>query len=304
MTYQYVTKNGVLKSFDAASQSAALAMLNSFGDAAPNSGIIAAPAGTQSAVQPTVTTPAATGPATADAIAAALAKNPDYQKYAGNNSTASILDAYQSGNWAGVTDLTGKPFTDEQQQAAVADATKALDPAYKAATAYDTATTEDTLSGDQAAYGQFERDQGINFQADKTALDQSAADNGVLFSGARLQKQNDLKTRYSNAEADKRGALSSAVGGTVRDYQYAYGNDAARKLSSFYSAPGGNTYNPGMATGGVRSSPGLSSIYDPSGYNFQGTKPVAQQTAIQTRAAGSLANRANKLTLSGVGAKL
>ncbi len=300
MTYQYVTKNGVLKSFDAPSQSAAMSMLSTFADRAPSSGIIAAPAGTQSATQPTV---AASAPPTAAEISRALAQNPDYQKYAGNNSVESILSAYQTGDFSGVTDLTGKPFTDAQQKAAVAQAEKALAPAYEAEKTYDTAGVTATLAGDVADYNAFERDQGIGFEQDKQTLDKSAADNGVLFSGARIQKQNDLRTRYANAEADKRDALTSRIGSTARDYQYTYGDGAARDLKSFYQVPGGSTYNPSVATGGARSGSGLSSVYDTGAYKFQGTKPVAQKTAVQTRAASLLANRANKLSLSGVGAK-
>lgn len=300
MTYQYVTKNGSIVSFEANSDAGAEAMVRTFSDADPRSGVMRA-----SSAAPTPSRQAApvSGPPSQAAIAAALAKNPDYQKYAGNNDPAAILSAYQSGNWAGVTDLTGKPFTDAQQRAAVSQAEKALNPAFEAQLAYDQAGTIDALQNDVEDYGQFQRDEATAFQDSKTALDKSAADNGVLFSGARIQKQNDLRTTYGNRAADARGRLEDSITTTARNNQYEYGDDAARKLKSYYQVPGSQTFNPTVARGGVRSSPTLSSVYDTGAYKFQGTKPVAQKTAVQTRAASLLANKANKLSLSGVGAK-
>lgn len=299
MTYQYATKSGSVKSFEAASDAAAEAMVRSFSDADPRSGVMKSSSATPVASQQT---PVA-GPPTQAAIAAALAQNPDYQRYAGSNDPAAILSAYETGNWSGVTDLTGKPFTNEQQAAAVKQAEKALAPAYEAQLAYDQAGTIDSLESDVKDYGQFQRDEAIGFQAGKDALDQSAADSGVLFSGARLQKQNDLRTAYQNRGSDARGRLEDSITNTARTNQYQYGDDAARKLRSYYEVPGSQSFNPTRATGGVRSSPGLSSVYDSSQYKFQGTKPVAQKAAVQTRAASLLANKANKLSLSGVGAK-
>lgn len=244
------------------------------------------------------------GAPTADAIARALAQNPDYKKYAGNNTPAAILAAYESGNWAGVTDLTGKPFTDEQQQAAVREAERVLGPAYEAEKTYDTAAVEDALGGALNEYNTFQRDNEISFDQNKQALDENAADKGVLFSGARIQKQNDLRRMYANRDADARRRLASTIGGTARNYQYTYGDDAARGLSSYYQVPGAQTYNPSVARGGVRTGSTPATVYTPGSYSFQGTKPVAQKAAVQTRAAGVLANRANKLSLSGMGAKL
>lgn len=297
MTYQYATKSGSVKTFEAASDAAAQAMARTFADADPRSGVMRT-----SAVAPVQSTVVAGPPSKAE-IAAALANNPDYKRYAGNNDPASILSAFETGNWSGVTDLTGKPFTEAQQRAAVTQAERALAPAYEAQETYDRAVVSDALENDVEDYGQFQRDEGIAFQGEKTALDQNAADSGVLFSGARIQKQNDLRTKYQNREADTRGRLADSLTTRGRDYQYQYGDKAAGKLSSYFDAPGAQTYNPGVATGGVAAAPGLSSLYNPNAYKFQGTKPVAQKAAVQTRAAGLLANKANKLSLSGVGAK-
>lgn len=251
----------------------------------------------------TYPTTGSTTPPTAAAVAAALAANQNVQRYGGNNTAASILNAYQTGDWSGVTDLTGKPFSDEQQAAAVASAQAALAPAYNAQQTEDTATTEAALEKNQEGLSDFEDDQATQFGKDKDALDQTASDNGVLFSGARLQKQNDLKNTYQTADQRAVRDAGESAANTTRDYQYNYGNDAARSLSSYYTNPTPSSYNPGVAHGAVTRG-GLAAAYDPGAYNFQGTKPVAQQANIQTRAAGLLTNRANKLSLAGYATKL
>lgn len=249
-----------------------------------------------------MTYPTNTTPPTAEAVAAALAANQNVQRYGGNNTATDILNAYQTGDWSGVTDLTGKPFTDEQQAAAVAQAKTALDPAFQAQQAQDTATVEDSLQNNQEKLSDFQDDQALQFGQDKDTLDKSAADNGVLFSGARIQKQNQLRDKYQTADQRAVRDTGETAAATTRGYQYDYGNDAARSLSSYYTTPTAGSYNPNVAHGAVTRG-GLAAAYDPNAYNFQGTKPVAQQAAVQTRAAALLANRANKLSLSGYGTK-
>ena len=238
------------------------------------------------------------------AVSKSLSSNPDAQAYAGANTTDAILNAYQTGDWSAVTSLSGQPFTADQQQAAVAQANTALAPAYDASVSKDTADTAASLEANQSGLSQYERDQASQFGKDKNALDQNAADSGVLFSGARVQKQNDLRTTYANADADARAKAAAAAASTARGFQYQYGNDAVKPLASLYTAPGAPTYNANVAGGKVTTSPRISTMYDPSAYNFQGTAPAAQSAAVQTRSAGLLANKANKLSLSGVGTKL
>lgn len=237
------------------------------------------------------------------AVSAAVSKNKDVQKYAGSNDVNSILNAYTTGDWSGVVSLTGKPFTDEQQKVAVAEAEKVLGPAYEAGKSFDTSIVADKLAAEQEGFAQFQKDEKKDFGVNKDTLDQSAADNGVLFSGSRFQKLNDLRTTYQDRERIARQQSASRTRSTARDYQYDYGNGAANKLSSMYRLPGESGFNANVAGGKVTSNPTLSSTYSPNEFNFQGTKPVAQQAAVQTRAAGQLANRANKLSLSGFGVK-
>ncbi len=244
----------------------------------------------------------ATSSAMDKAVSTTLASDPSTKALLGNNNPDDILKAFQSGDWSGVTDLTGKPFSDEQQKAAVSEAEKVLGPAYDAQKTYDTAATENSLRNTQEGLTDTLSANKKNFIADKTAADQSAADNGVLFSGARAQKLQNLAGSYSDADAKAARDAAEAASTTARTYQYNYGNDEAAKLSNFYNAPGPNSYNPNVASGGVKSG-SLSTFYSPGQYNFQGTQAVAQKANVQTRAATQLANKANKLSLSGLGTK-
>ncbi len=245
----------------------------------------------------------ATSAAMQDAITKSISSNPDVVAYSAGTNPAAILNAYTTGDWSGVTSLTGKPFSDEQQKAAVAAADAALAPGFEASKANDTAQVQDTLRNTQQGLSDTVAADKTQFGQDKKSLDQSAADQGILFSGARTQKLNDLRTSYADKEALARRNAGEDIGSTVRGYQYSFGNDAAKNLSGLYSLPGASGYNANVAGGKVTPSTSVSSVYNPAQYNFQGTVPVAQKTAVQTRAASLLANNANKLSLSGIGAK-
>lgn len=236
-----------------------------------------------------------------DAITKALQGNSDYQTYGGGQDASAILNAYQTGDWSGVVSLSGKPFTDDQQKAAVASADAALAPAYREQAANDRAAATQTLQQEQSGFKDFQRGDQKTFGTDKTTLDQNAADQGVLFSGSRAQKLSDLRTTYADRESAQRAATAGNISSTARGYQYQYGNDAANGLSALYALPGATNFN--ATTGRATPASSISSTYNPSAYNFQGRAPVAQSAAVQTRAAGLLANNANKLSLSGVGAK-
>lgn len=233
------------------------------------------------------------------AVAAAVAANPDISKYAGGNSVDSIINAYSTGDWSNVTSLSGIPFSRAQQREAVAEAEKALNPAYKAQEAYDTANVTDTLRNEQRDFGSFTDSEAKNFGIDKDNLDQNAAEQGVLFSGSRVQKLNDLRSTYEDREALRRNMAEDAIRSNARQYQYKYGNENAGRLSDYYRLPGESQFNPNVAGGKVTPSTGLTSLYNTNDFKFQGTAPVAQKAAVQTRAASLLANRANKLNSLG-----
>lgn len=245
---------------------------------------------------------AATTAAYSTAVTKALSTNPTVKQFAGGNDPISILNAYQTGDWSGVTSLSGVPFTPDQQKAAVASATNALTPGFTAQNEEGAATAADTLRKNQEGLSDFESSQAKQFATDKGTLDQNAANNGVLFAGSRVQKNNDLRTSYATADAEARRNASEAAATATRDYQYQYGTPAAESLSSLYQVPGATRYDANVAAGtpgSVTPSRTLSAAYNPEQYGFQGTQPVAQKTAIQTRAASLLANNANKLSLKG-----
>lgn len=227
----------------------------------------------------------------------AIANNPKTAPYMQTNTPDAIHTAYLNNDWSGVTDQYGTPFSPEDQRAAYEKGNAGLEPYYKALKQYETGNVQSDLEKQRLDYQNYLATSAADFQKEKTGLDQQAADQGVLFSGGRVQKQNDLKTAYDTEGAYKKNLMGLAVGDTARKYQYAYGNDAANNLSSYYNL-GGNTYNPGVARGGVGSG-GLSSIYNPGQYNFGGTRNAEQSAEAQGRAAGLLWNRGNKLLSTG-----
>ena len=242
-------------------------------------------------------------PYTDQQYADALSSNPVTAAHlSAGNSAASLAYAASTGDFSGLVNASGQPFTAAEQAAATANATAALAPAYNADLSKGTADTEATLGKDQTDLNNYLATQGTNFQNDKDTLDKTAADNGVLFSGSRIQQQNNLKTQYDNADAAKISDASYNMGNTARDFQYQYGNTPANGLSAYYNL-GSNSYDPTVASGGVTSN-GLSSIYNPSAYNYQGTKQVANTAAINTMAANQLANNANKMVGTGYSNKI
>jgi hypothetical protein len=228
----------------------------------------------------------------------AASKNPAIQALTKGGSTVDqIIIGLQTGNLSGLNMASGQPFSVADQQAALSQANEDNKLYYEALKAKETADTEAALAKKQADYQDYLISAGEQFKADKTTLDQNAANQGVLFSGGRAQKENRLQQSYAQDQATKLRNLSSDVASTANDYQYKYGNDAASNLSKYYSA-GGNTYNANVAQGGVGSA-GLSNVYSASPYNFQGTRNTERSAAANTRAAGLLWNKGNKLLASG-----
>ncbi len=212
------------------------------------------------------------------------------------NTPESINYATSTGDYSRLVNDKGQPFSSADQNSAVTEATAAISPYYQAEQTKDTADTEATLGAKQDAYGKYLNDQGVQFQNDKTTQDQTAANNGVLFSGARYQKLQQLGNTYANNNEYQKKAYGADIANTARDFGYKYGDAAAGGLSKYYSL-GGNTYNPNVATGGIGSAD-LSTIYN-ANKGFQGTEINAAKTAAQQRAAALLANKGNKLVGTG-----
>lgn len=228
----------------------------------------------------------------------AASKNPVISSLAtGGSSLDDIISALSTGNLSGITDATGKPFSVKDQQDALKRADEDLKLYYEALQEKESADTEASLAQKQADYQNYLLTSGQDFEADKVKADQNAANSGVLFSGGRVQKEKNLERAYAQEQASKMGAYSRDIANTARDFQYKYGESPTKKMSDYFKL-GGNTYNANVAQGGVGST-GLSSVYKPSQYDFQGTKNVERKTEAQKRAAGLLWNKGNKLLASG-----
>lgn len=229
----------------------------------------------------------------------AASKNPVISSLTkGGSNMDEIIAALSSGNLSGITDSMGMPFSIEDQQKALTQAAEDNKLYYEAMQAKDTADAENALAQKQADYQDYLINSGQQFQSDKNTLDQNAANTGVLFSGGRVQKEKNLERAYNQEQASKLGSVGRDIASTASNFQYNYGNNAAQGLSKYYGL-GGNTYNANVAGGGVGST-GLSTIYNPSQYNFQGTQNTARAANANTRAAGLLWNKGNKLLATGL----
>jgi hypothetical protein len=215
----------------------------------------------------------------------------------GGSTIDQIVNALSTGDLSGITDSLGMPFSAQDQHEALAQADEDTKLFYEALQTKETADAESALAQKQADYQDYLINSGQKFEADKTTADQTAADRGVLFSGGRVQKEKNLERAYSQDQSSKLATMTRDIGSTAQDYQYKYGNQAAKGLNKYYKL-GGNTFNANVAQGGVGST-GLSSIYNPNQYDYQGTQNVARKAAASTRAAGLLWNKGNKLLATG-----
>jgi len=213
------------------------------------------------------------------------------------NTVEDMEYASSTGDLSGMRNAYGQPFSIEEQKDALARAEKDNEAYYKALQEKETADTEASLAQKQADYQNYLLTSGQNFEADKVKADQNAANSGVLFSGGRIQKEKNLERAYAQEQAYKMATNSRDIANTARDFQYQYGEKAAKGLSDYYKL-GGNTYNANVAQGGVGST-GLSSVYKPSQYDFKGTRIGERAADANKKATGYLWNKGNKLLASG-----
>ena len=218
------------------------------------------------------------------------------------NTAEAIANAFSTGDWSGVVNEMGQPFTLQEQQDALKKGQEDNQAYYDQLKQKETQDSESKLKQNQLDYQNYLATQKTNFEGDKSTLDQNAADKGVLFSGGRAQKERSLQNTYASDQAYKQASMANSIGNTARDFQYAYGNDAAGGLSQYYNL-GGNQYNANTAQGGVTPG-GLSSIYSTGNSNFAGTRLGERATSANTFAANYLKNKSNKLQLTGYNTKL
>jgi len=226
----------------------------------------------------------------------AIANHP---KFAGN-TPEDIEYAAATGDFGILRNEFGKPFSDEIQQQSVRDAEDALNPRFEIDKEFATQGTEDALRQNQQSFDNALQDQADNFETDKATLDQNAANRGVLFSGARDQKERKLQNVYNTNQDRMQQTNMDNISSLSGNFQRQFGDKAANqnRLSQFFSS-GSNTFNPKVATGGAQKS-SLSQTYKPKKTGFMGTANTAQSANIQSRSASLLANRANKLFSTGV----
>ena len=215
----------------------------------------------------------------------------------GGSSLEEIINGLSTGNLSGIVDWQGQPFSVADQQAALTQANEDNKLYYEALQAKETADAEASMAQSQQNYQDYLINAGQMFEADKTKSDQKAADSGVLFSGSRVQKERNMERAYERDQNTERNRASGSIGTAARDFQYKYGNENASGLNQYYNL-GNNTYNANKARGGVGSG-GLSSVYNPSNYSYGGTRNAERSANAQTRAAGYLWNKGNKLVSSG-----
>lgn len=212
------------------------------------------------------------------------------------NSPETIAYATSTGDLSGLMNGQGKPFSSADQEAALSKATAELEPFYTAERNKDVGDVTSTIGQKKAGYEDFLFTEGNKFQTEKTTQDQTAANQGVLFSGGRAEKLKQLQNTYERSNASKLASVGADIGNSARDLGYKYGDSVVSPLSSYFNL-GKNTYNPNVATGGVGSG-GLSNIYN-ANQGFQGTQTNTAKSEAQKRAALALANKGNKLVGSG-----
>jgi peptidoglycan hydrolase-like protein with peptidoglycan-binding domain len=215
------------------------------------------------------------------------------------NSQEMIDYASSTGDFSQLLNSEGKPFSQADQESAYAEANKALRPGFQAENNYDVANVEKTLGDTGLEYNRFLDTEAKNFQEDKKALDQNAADKGVLFSGGRVEKEKKLASDYASNLDYTKNKVASDLGGVARNFAYQYGDKAVNNpsISSYFNL-GGNVYNPKLARNNVGASP-LANMVKNTSYGFQGTKNVSNMANTNIRAANLLKNKGNKLLSTG-----
>jgi len=246
--------------------------------------------------------PATTGgseqPYTDEEYQSALNNNPIIQDYVSRgNSVESLAYAAETGDFSGLVNQFGQPFSLEDQQAALKEAQADNALYYDALESKETADAESSMAQQKSDYQDYLLNSGQQFEADKMNSDQTSADRGVLFSGGRVQKEKNMERAYNQDQDSTLASFTRNMGNTARDFQYKYGNDAANSLSSNFNV-GSNTFDAHKAVGGVGSG-GISSVYNPSQFDYQGTRNTARSATANQRAAGKLWNKGNKLLASG-----
>lgn len=187
---------------------------------------------------------------------------------------------------------TGTEYNQQEWDEALKKNLADISPSYAETQKMATADLASSVAQKQDDYNEYLRTQGLDFQRQKTELDQSAADRGVLFSGGRVQKESQLQSGFEDAQGYRQRTLERGIGSLSRGFEEKFGTAATQGLSSYYQ-PGRNTYNPNVATGGVGRTGGLSSAYQTVG-GIVGSQPNLMLAAGKVAASEALRARKSK----------
>lgn len=216
----------------------------------------------------------------------------------GGTTAEDILNAYTTGDWSSVKSASGQPFSEAEQQEAVDKATKALEPYYTSVSESEKADTESQLKKQQLDYQKELADKAVSFGEEKGNLETQMSDQGVLFSGANLQKQKALRDKYQSDADYLKSQAELNIGDIARNYQTKEGSEAAGNLSQYYNLP---TQQYGSKVTSGETTP----VYNPTAYNLGiGTNKTSKLSDIYSRATNLLKNKTNKLTIGGYANKL
>jgi len=223
----------------------------------------------------------------------AVAGSPTFK----GNTPEMIQQAIDTGDATILRDSNGQPFTQNIFEDALKTEEDLYKPRAKEDKFFNTENTKSNLDQRTDDYQRFLNSQKEKFEADKTALDENAAKNGILYSGGRYEKEQKLKKLYEDEGAYQLKNYGRDISNTARNYEYNYGFKSAPSLSKYYQL-GTQNFNPSVAKGGVTSG-ALKNIYDPNALRYEGTVPRANKLGAISGAYKKLGNTGNKLLTTG-----
>lgn len=231
-------------------------------------------------------------------VQAAMASDPNYAA-----AMQKILNdpALSKAAGAAYNMLGSGTFTPEEYAKQYGDQYAALDTYYKENQKYGQTTAENNLGLNKRNLDRSLASDAGQFSSDKDALDQNAADKGILFSTSRMQNETGLQNKYKANADQKLDTYNTGVNNTLNDYEYKYGTPAAGALSAYMTTPTTPTYNASVAGGNVQSG-ALRSAYSPK--NYYGTNNTAEQTYAGGNTNDYFKNLLNKANTEGYKTKI
>ena len=129
-----------------------------------------------------------------------------------NGGIDSLLEAIKTGDYSRIKGVSGQPIDSKAFEAEYQNQMDTLNPAFEEEKAKNKADTESSLAKKQGAYQDYLISSGEEFKQDRSQMNTSAINRGVLFSGGNAQKQANLKATYERDAASKLRDYTSGVG--------------------------------------------------------------------------------------------